>query len=140
MRNRTLGLIAASLLMLLASAACGGNGDAGKQTYLDNCVACHGVIGEGQPNWQIINAAGGYPAPPHDSEGHTWHHADGLLFRLVKFGGASLNIPNFQSGMPAFEDSLTDDEIQEVLIYIRTFWNDEQRDLQRTNSVGNPFP
>jgi mono/diheme cytochrome c family protein len=41
--------------------------------------------------------------------------------------------------MPAFQDTLTDDEIEEVLIYIRTFWNDDQREFQKANSVGDPF-
>jgi len=143
LRNRTrgtLGLVVMAMLMLLTSAACGGGGEAGQQTYLDNCAACHGVVGEGQPNWQVVDADGRYLAPPHDGTGHTWHHADGQLFRLVKFGGASLNIPDFKSGMPAFQDTLTDDEIKEVLIHIRTFWNDEERGFQKANSAGDPFP
>lgn len=135
MKNRSLGLFVVTMLMLLASAACNGGGDAGRQTYLDNCAACHGVVGEGQPNWQIIDANGRYPAPPHDGTGHTWHHADGQLFRLVKFGGVSLN-----TNMPVFEGTLTDREIKDTLIYIRTFWNDEQREFQAANSVGDPFP
>jgi mono/diheme cytochrome c family protein len=146
------GIIAmTAMLLLLASLACGGakpdggaNGaadsNAGQQTYLNNCAACHGELGEGQPDWQFQDSEGRYPAPPHDSNGHTWHHADGLLFRLVKFGGASLNIPNIKSGMPAFQGTLDDEEIKAVLIYLKTFWTAEGREFQAANSVGDPFP
>ena len=30
--------------------------------------------------------SGRMPAPPHDASGHTWHHRDDVLFRLVKEG------------------------------------------------------
>lgn len=26
------------------------------------------------------------PAPPHDDSGHTWHHADDVLFGITKHG------------------------------------------------------
>ena len=132
-----------AMLLLLASLACGGgkaDSDDGQATYLNNCAACHGEIGEGQPNWRIEGADGHYPAPPHDSTGHTWHHGDGLLFRIAKFGGVSLNIPNFQSGMPAFQGTLDDEEIREVILYLKTFWTAEEREFQASGSVGDPFP
>jgi hypothetical protein len=59
----------------------------------------------------------------------------GQLFRLVKLGGASQYIPNFQSGMPLFEGTLTDGDIG-----IRPFGNDEKREFQKANSVGDLFP
>ena len=56
----------------------------GRDLYLANCSQCHGVNGEGQPNWLQRNPDGTFLAPPHDSTGHTWHHSDGLLFRIVR--------------------------------------------------------
>jgi mono/diheme cytochrome c family protein len=117
------------LALLLSGAGCAaGSADnyeevgLGRQAYQQNCAVCHGVRGEGQPGWQIKGPDGRYPPPPHDSTGHTWHHSDGLLFRIVKKGGASLNIPGFQSGMPAFEQRLSDEEIRAVINYLKTFW------------------
>jgi hypothetical protein len=83
---------------------------------------------------------GRYPAPPHDHSGHTWHHRDGLLFQIVKHGGESLNLPNFESGMPAFEEKLSDQEIRSVIIYLKTLWTPEQREAQRQHSERDPFP
>lgn len=138
MRGGTIAMTA--MLLLLASLACGGGTDVGQQAYLNNCASCHGELGEGQPNWRVVGDDGRYPAPPHDSTGHTWHHGDGTLFRIAKFGGASLNIPNFQSGMPAFQDTLSDEEVRAVINYIKTFWTAEEREFQANGSAGDPFP
>jgi mono/diheme cytochrome c family protein len=135
------------MALLFTGAACGGgNADSvdqaklGRQVYLQNCAACHGVRGEGQPNWQVKRPDGSYPAPPHDATGHTWHHGDGLLFRIVKDGGASLNIPNFKSGMPAFGQQLQDEEVRAVINHLKTFWELEQRERQSQASQQDPFP
>ena len=57
----------------------------GQQIYAEQCAACHGDNLEGQANWQSRHEDGRLPAPPHDETGHTWHHADELLFGLAKF-------------------------------------------------------
>lgn len=36
--------------------------------------------------------------------------------------------------MPAFEDALTEQEIQSVIEYLKTLWTDEQRTYQATES------
>lgn len=107
---------------------------AGQSLYSDNCAACHGINLEGQPNWQSPNADGVLPAPPHDGTGHTWHHDDKLLFEYTKFGGAAAfevrGVSGFNSGMPAFYETLTDDEIWDILAYIRSTWSDRERAVQ----------
>lgn len=59
----------------------------GRQAYEDQCASCHGVNLEGQPDWRSLLSSGRLPAPPHDASGHTWHHADEILFRIVKEHG-----------------------------------------------------
>ena len=124
-------------MVLVFSAACGASLDAndaivdqGGRLYAVNCASCHGASGEGQPEWKTVGPDGRYPAPPHDRTGHTWHHGDGLLFQIVKQGGASLNVPGFQSGMPAFSDQLSDDEVRSVLGYLKTLWGPSERAFQ----------
>lgn len=99
----------------------------GEQLYNANCAACHGDNGEGQPNWKIPDENGVYPAPPHNSAGHTWHHADDLLLEIITEGGTTFS-PN--SGMPAYKEVLTEAEMVAVLAYIKTFWGPEQLDFQ----------
>jgi mono/diheme cytochrome c family protein len=95
----------------------------GARIYAQYCASCHGTDLEGEPDWQTPNPDGALKAPPHDEAGHTWHHADDLLFRITKFGTAiAINDPDFQSNMPAFGSSLSDEEIFAVLSFIKAQW------------------
>ncbi len=113
---------------------------AGKALYAETCAACHGANLEGQDNWRSPGADGRLPAPPHDETGHTWHHADQVLFDYTKLGGREVMAAQgmeFDSGMPGFGDQLSDREIWNVLGYIKSTWPEEIRDMQaaRTNGV-----
>jgi mono/diheme cytochrome c family protein len=55
----------------------------GAQLYAQRCAACHGAKLEGQLNWRERMPNGRMPTPPHDESGHTWHHADGVLFAAI---------------------------------------------------------
>lgn len=99
----------------------------GQDIYADQCAACHGARLEGQPNWRIRGEDGLLPAPPHDATGHTWHHDDETLFTLTKYGLAGLMENAPPSGMPVYEDVLTDDEIIAVLSFIKSTWPDDLR-------------
>jgi mono/diheme cytochrome c family protein len=68
------------------------------------------------------------PAPPHDDSGHTWHHADEVLFGITKHGLVPPYAPaSYESDMPAFGGVLTDREIRSVLAYIASNWSAEAR-------------
>ncbi len=137
-------ILAALLLAPLAIAACSsspGKSEAtpvaevsptppprtGQEIFASTCAACHGAAGEGQPNWHIRNEDGTLPAPPLNGTGHTWHHPDGWLYRVVSQGGKiqeSPSVPGFKSAMPAFGETFSDDEIIDVLTYVKSLWGD----------------
>jgi mono/diheme cytochrome c family protein len=95
----------------------------GAKLYAANCAVCHGARLEGQANWRERLPNGRLPAPPHDEEGHTWHHTDELLFGITKYGVTPKYAPpGYQSDMPAFGDKLSDDEIWAVLSFIESHW------------------
>ena len=94
----------------------------GETVYRSHCAECHGQNLEGQPNWRSRDAEGYLPAPPHDVSGHTWHHADTLLFNITKLGTASIVGPDYKTRMLAYADVLTDEEIIAVLSYIKSRW------------------
>lgn len=94
----------------------------GAMLYEEHCAACHGANLEGQPNWRERDDAGYLPAPPHDETGHTWHHADKLLFEITKYGTEAMVGGGYRSNMQGFGDQLSDTEILAVLAYIKSTW------------------
>lgn len=103
----------------------------GKIVYAENCASCHGENLEGEENWQQRNADGTFKAPPHDEDGHTWHHNDEYLLNRIRYGTLELD-PNMQaqSNMPAYDDMLSDEEIDAVLGYIKSTWSPRVHELQ----------
>ena len=118
----------------------------GMTTFAANCAVCHGDAGQGHPDWQSSNADGTLNPPPLNGDGHTWHHSDGVLYRIVRDGGVIPSQPNFKSGMPAFGDKLSQQEIVDVLAYIKSLWEGKSfadaslNELQASRSVNDPLP
>jgi mono/diheme cytochrome c family protein len=106
----------------------------GRQVYADRCAACHGADLEGQPDWRSPLASGRSPAPPHDESGHTWHHSDEVLFRIVKEGTAAVVGGGYESDMPGFAEVLNDAEIRAVLEFIKSTWPERERLYQEAVS------
>ena len=106
----------------------------GRQIYADQCASCHGAQLEGQPDWKTPLPSGRLPAPPHDAGGHTWHHPDDILFRIVREGTAAIVGGGYESDMPGFADVLGDAEIRAVLAYIKSTWPERERTYQENVS------
>lgn len=108
----------------------------GRQIYSAHCATCHGAELQGQPDWRSQLPSGRLPAPPHDASGHTWHHADDVLFRIVKEGTAAVVGGGYQSDMPGFGDVLSDAEIEAIFAYIKSTWPERERRYQESVSRG----
>lgn len=106
----------------------------GRQIYADQCASCHGAQLEGQPDWKTPLPSGRLPAPPHDAGGHTWHHPDDILFRIVREGTAAIVGGGYESDMPGFADLLSDAEIRAVLAHIKSTWPERERTYQENVS------
>ncbi len=110
----------------------------GRALYKEHCASCHGAELEGQPNWRRIGEDGLLPAPPHDRTGHTWHHDNRLLFDYTKLGGKALmaarGVSDFKSGMEGFGDALSDDEIWDILAWIRSTWPERIKRIQASRN------
>jgi mono/diheme cytochrome c family protein len=97
--------------------AAGRESNRGAEVYVDNCAACHRSNGEGSAN--VLPAIAGNP---------TVLAADpGSLIRLV-LGGSSLpgttTAPS-ALGMPAFAWRLSNDEVAQLLSFIRSSWGNK---------------
>ncbi len=130
-KRTTTAAIWLSLIALLV--ACGGTAEPatdatisqialGEQVYQANCAECHGANLEGEADWKLPAADGGFRAPPHDETGHTWHHGDAYLIESIRLGGTRLTPDIGVSNMPAYESVLTEAEIAAVLAYIKSTW------------------
>jgi mono/diheme cytochrome c family protein len=110
----------------------------GQQLYALHCASCHGLSGEGQPNWKVTGADGKLPAPPHDASGHTWHHPDQLLLQIIADGGEFYS-PN--TGMPGFREKLSAEQMGMILEHIKGMWGPDERAYQAEVSAESaPLP
>lgn len=110
---------------------------AGREIYVQHCASCHGANGEGQENWRQRNSSGELPAPPHNQYGHTWRHADDVLFRMIKNGWRDPFNKTDRLTMPAFGSILTDTEIYSLIMYLKSFWSKDQKIFQNNESMKN---
>jgi mono/diheme cytochrome c family protein len=103
----------------------------GQALYGVRCASCHGKNLEGQPNWRAPLPNGRMPAPPHDKTGHTWHHTDDALTGVTKLGLKPFAGDDYESDMPAFGTILSDEEIETILVYIKSTWPERERNYQQ---------
>jgi mono/diheme cytochrome c family protein len=102
----------------------------GEELYNAYCASCHG----GRTGGRMMD----FP-PVHNANGHTWHHPDCQLREIIHNGGGEMgDMMRRMMGssdsprMPAFADTLTDEEIDAILGYIKTWWTPQQRAMQAT--------
>jgi mono/diheme cytochrome c family protein len=86
--------------------------DSGRNLFQQQCVRCHGVSGAGDgPDGTKLN-----PRPANiAASGRMPMATDGYLFWTIAEGGAPVG-----SAMPAFKQTLKEDEIWKIISYLRT--------------------
>lgn len=104
----------------------------GLKLYQKNCASCHGKNAEGTPDWRKTGSDGMFPPPPLNGTGHTWHHPTKVLVNLIKNGTAKIG-----GTMPAWKDKLSDQEINDILTWIKAQWSDEIYAAWYTNNQGS---
>lgn len=98
----------------LAPPATAGNLAQGKQLYQQFCASCHGEMGKGDGP-----AAAVLTPKPKDltDKGYMGTKSDEQLFKVVKEGGVAGGLSPL---MPPWATSLTDDQIRDVIAYLRS--------------------
>ncbi len=93
-----------------------GNIKSGKRTYDQYCVPCHGQVGKGDGTRGRLEHFD--PMPRNHANGEYMNkRPDPELFSVIKNGGFSKNYSHI---MPPWKTILTDDEIWDVLSYVRS--------------------
>ena len=96
---------------LIAQAA---DAEQGKKLYGQFCASCHGQSGKGDG----AAAAALNPKPrDHTDRDYMSKMSDADMLKVIKNGGASVGKSPL---MPPWGGSLKDDQIQDVIAYIRT--------------------
>jgi mono/diheme cytochrome c family protein len=110
MRLAKIFVLALASLVCLCSACVTGDvvavkrteGDSARELFARNCAACHGQAGEGKQ-------VGTLQVPPL-REGRAAQDPDARLLSQIHDGG---------NGMPPFKFTLTDEQIQDLLRFVR---------------------
>lgn len=108
-------LISLVLLPVLTSSLQAAERD-GKEIFINHCAACHGPAGKPDTDNPVFNQQGVMPANFTDALFNSREPAMDW-FLVVKEGGAA---KGFSEVMPAFKEQLSDEEIHEVVTYIKT--------------------
>ena len=106
-----IGIFAGGLAWLLTDPRPPAGASRGERLYYAYCVECHGRDGRG--SWRaalFLLRPGNLTAPRVAGE------PDPYLFDIIKHGGSPIGRP----GMPAFGYHVKDDDIAELLKYLRT--------------------
>jgi len=88
----------------------------GERIYQANCVACHGPQGQPDPDSALVQALGVMPANFSDALFNSREPA-GTWKTVITHGGTAMG---FSEKMPAFGNSLSEQEINAALTYIKT--------------------
>ncbi|HSA62832.1 MAG TPA: cytochrome c [Nitrospiraceae bacterium] len=79
----------------------------GREIYSNICIRCHGIDGKGQGQMQFTPPVADLTTPAVQSK------LDARLFKTVHDGKSN-------TAMGAWREALSDDEIWDVLAYVRT--------------------
>jgi mono/diheme cytochrome c family protein len=112
-----LALLLVSLVPNLGLAQVKGDPKAGKAKYDVNCVGCHGATGKGDG----AAAAALNPKPQDHTNGNIMNAlTDKYLFDIIRNGGKAVQKAAI---MPAASKKLTDQDIWDMVAYIRSLAN-----------------
>lgn len=109
---------------------------AGMLHYKALCAQCHGRNLQGQPLWQVLDADLHRRAPALDDTGHAWQHSDADLVQMIQLGRFPGTPASAVSTMPGFAAVLRDQQILEVIAFIKGRWALGLRVSQATLNPG----
>ena len=125
----------------LADTSNAGKVSSGFTLYKTYCAQCHGRNLQGQPLWHLQDRFARQRAPAQDDTGHTWQHSDEDLFQIIRTGRFPVDISSATSFMPAFSTQLSENEILEIMSFIKSRWSLAMQVSQATfnpDSAGMP--
>ena len=108
-------------LIAIANAASQQMPPDGHAIFVANCATCHGIDGKGTARHNPAEVGFDLPLPDFTDCSFASREADADWSSIIHRGGPRRAFPRV---MPAFDGALTDDEIDAVINYLRTFCTD----------------
>lgn len=127
----------ASVLLMAGWATSNPRIDQGRQVYAQSCLQCHGEDGRGNPEWESDVRPIGF------NDCGTTAEPSELWESIVGKGGTAHGL---SSVMPSFDEALSPEEIEAVVVYLRTFCPTADRyppgdlNFRRLLKTGKAFP
>ena len=91
----------------------------GKAIYNKHCIQCHGESGKGRVlDWRIRDNDGHLPSPPLNGTANTAQQPASVLLEIIRDGS-----PPGQGKMPAWKNTLSEQDMQNVMVYIQSLWS-----------------
>ena len=106
---------------------------AGEKVFQQYCASCHGQNAEATPHWKQVDANGFYPPPPLNGTAHAWHHDLPVLREQIREGGVKIG-----GQMPAFEQILTAEQIDQAIAFFQSQWPEDLYDRWAKNFEVKP--
>jgi len=103
------------VLIISWALAVSANGLPTAELYSECCARCHGAGGRGDGPYadQLSNSPQNFTDCKKMAT-----ISDAILFKVIKKGGTSVGLPD---SMPSWEAALDDDQIEELIGYVRQF-------------------
>ena len=92
-----------------------GDPTVGSGIFAGTCAICHGQAGGGDPGL----------APGLTGDWHAWEHPDRQIREWIARGKLGLG-----ANIPPYGDKLDEQDISDVIAYVKSLWNEEQREVQ----------
>lgn len=101
---------------------------AGRSQYLALCAGCHAANGQGKPNVTVALAGNSTIRNPDPHN----------LIQVVLYGLDAKSFPDHQGrqAMPGFSDKLDDEEVAELVNYLRGAFGDQPANVTAKAVVG----
>ena len=105
----------------------------GAQLYQEQCAQCHGPEAQGHPDWENPAIVA---APPLNGTGNAWKKKKSELIAIIRNGASRNGMPV----MPAWKGRLTEQDMEDIVIWFQALWPPEVYDDWREANAAPVAP
>ena len=108
----------------------------GARLYQEHCATCHGPEAQGHPDWERSSRTDLPAAPPLNGSGNDSKRKKQELVAAIKNG----TMRKGMSLMPAWKGRLSDQEIEDIIVWFQALWPTDVYDRWRKANATDASP